>query len=139
MSTNSEGQKKARKELDKFHICLNSSSLLPAQTYVPNSIGAQPVIVINQIIALIISKNYERIPFMVHLAYSSFSRLEGKPVYESYKKIAFDYLCQVSYFLKNYTDLDEVYLEKHIPKELLDSGEKDAPQFNVETQQFTYT
>ena len=139
MSKDSEGQKKARKILDKFHVCLNSASLLPAQTYVPNALGFQPVVAVSQIIALIISKNYERIPFMIHLAYGSFSRFNGMPVYDNYRKIAFDYLCQVSYFLKSYSDLDITYLEKHIPKELLDAGEKNAPDFNVETQHFNNT
>jgi hypothetical protein len=140
MNTKSQdGQKDVRKILDKFHSCLNSESLLPAQTYVPSNVGFSPVIIINQIVALMISKNYERIPFMVKLAYRDFSNFNGHPVYSKYREIAFDYLCQVTYFLKTYSEVDTEFIDSSIPKDILNAGKKNAPNFNAQTQKFENT
>ena len=134
-----QGQKHARKVLDRFHICLNTEGLLPAQTYVPSNIGFSPVVVINQIIALMISRNYERVPFMIRLAHRDFKNFEGRPVYQKYREIAFDYLCNVSYFLKKYSDMDSDFIEENIPNEIFIAGEKSAPNYNARTQKFENT
>ncbi len=131
-----EGAKKARSAIKAFHYCLNSTALLPIQVYTPSQIGAVPVLWVNQIVALMFSHNYVRIPFCIRHAYSGFNQIKDKPVFDSYRKVAFDYLCQVAYFLKNFTDLEEENIKSLIPAEIYDGGEKEPPGFSIQNQGF---
>lgn len=131
-----EGAKKARAIIKAFHHCLNSASLLPSQTYMPANRGFPAVLVINQIVALFLSHNYELIPAQVRMAYDRFVDFDTKPVFSSYKSIAFDYLCQVSYFLGEHTNLDRNELERTIPNEIWIAGPKEAPSYDIERQEF---
>lgn len=130
MTINVEGRKQARKTLNKFHLCLNSQYLLPSESYVPNRSVSMPILATNQIVALVISKNYEPIPSLISRAYRNFAQFEGKPVYDSYKRVAFDYLCQVAYFLINFTDIEKLVIQG-IPSEISTAGQKDAPDLNA--------
>ena len=131
-----EGAKQARAAIKQFHHCLNSPALVPIQCYTPSEIGAYPVLWVNQIVALMFSHNYVRIPFCIRRAYSGFDQIADKPVFDSYRKVAFDYLCQVAYFLENFTDLEEENLKSQIPAEIYGGGSKTPSVYSVQNQSF---
>ncbi|MES2824363.1 MAG: hypothetical protein V4732_12225 [Pseudomonadota bacterium] len=131
---NVEGAKKARSVIKIFHRQLNSAGLLPSQTYMPPNIGFVPVCVINQIVALFISHNYERIPGLISFAFKHFPAFDTKPVYGAYKIIAFDYLCQVSYFLSEFTEQEKAELERVIPSAIYLAGPKEPPNYFLENE-----
>ncbi|WP_338846286.1 hypothetical protein V8J88_21315 [Massilia sp. W12] len=131
-----DGAKQARAAVKAFHYCLNSSGLLPSQTYIPANVGFAPVCVVNQIVALFFSHNYERIPGLIRFAYERFDAFDVKPVFSAYKAIAFDYLCQVSFFLREFTDLDKAELERTIPSAIFHAGPKAAPDYDIKSGEF---
>lgn len=131
-----EGGKAARASINAFHRCLNGQALLPSQTYIPANIGFTPVLIINQIIALFISHNYALIPHQIRLAYNHFYVFEGRPVFYPYRDIAHDYLCQMTYFLREFAGLDESDWLNIIPETLCAAGAKNPPEYDVQRQQF---
>ena len=52
------------------------------------------------------------------------------------ERSAYDYLCQVTFFLKEYSGIEFDELAKTIPEELLTAGPKDAPQYDHQQQLF---
>jgi hypothetical protein len=131
-----EGSKSSRETINAFHRCLNAEGLLPSQTYIPGRFGFNPVFIINQIVALFISHNYERIPGQINIAFSHFNAFDGRPVFYPYRAIAYDYLCQVTFFLKEYSGIEFDELAKAIPEELLTAGPKNAPNYDQQRQLF---
>ncbi len=84
----------------------------------------------NQVIALYLSKNYEVIPLFIRRAYKQMEEFQEQPNTENYRKTVFDYFCQMSYFLENYTNTDPEWLKYNVPEEVRRGGEKVAPKCN---------
>lgn len=130
--------KSAKAMLKQYHHCINSSSLLPSQAYKPSSLGAYPVMWVNQVVALMMSKNYEPTILAVRWAHKSLKQLDGKPVYAQYGIVALNYLVLVSYFLKEYSGLDQEYTLQGIPPDLLNRDLVSPPKYNVQTGFFEF-
>ncbi len=111
------GAKEARNEIKKFHISLNHEHLVPEQCYRRNHSN-------------FLSRNYEVIPIFVSRTVTELERNTDQPVTENYRKIVHDYLCQMAYFLRNYTNVAPEKLEYHIPEEIRKAGLRKAPEID---------
>ncbi len=56
-----------------------------------------------------------------------------------YRKIMYDYLCQVTYFLVNYTHIDNEKIKAIVLPSIFDGGSRKAPEVNYQTQLFKNT
>ncbi|WP_196161767.1 hypothetical protein [Reinekea sp. G2M2-21] len=131
-----EGSKQARATIKAFHNCLNSPGLIPAQCYTPSRIGYAPISMVNQIVALVLSHNYDPIPFCIKRAYAAFGQIENKPAFDGYRNVATDYLCQVAYFLSAFTELDDEFINSTIPPVILKAGPKNPPECDLDSGDF---
>lgn len=133
------GAKEARIEIKKFHLSLNQENLVPEQCYRRNHRNYPMVSYVSQIAALFFSSNYEVIPIFISRTVTELERNADQPVTENYRKIVYDYLSQMAYFLENYTDVDSEKLEFHIPIEIRNTGKRKAPEIDHQTLQFKNT
>ncbi len=133
------GAKEARNEIKKFHVSLNQENLVPEQCYRRNHRNYPMVSYVSQIVALFLSNNYEVIPTFISRTVTELERNSDQPVTENYRKIVHDYLCQVAYFLTNYTSVDPEKLAYHIPEEIRKVGPRKAPEIDHQTLQFKNT
>lgn len=132
MNPSNSNEKSARKEIEKFHLLLNHQAMIPAQCYRMSDNLYSLVCFTNQIVALFISKNYQMIPIFIERVFKQLQRVESQPGVMGYRHLVYDYLCQVSYYLAQFGDLDEEWFKSRIPQELLDAGAKNAPQYDHE-------
>lgn len=139
MTSPLEGAKEARHELKKFHVSLNQENLVPEQCYRRNHRNYPMVSYVSQIAALFFSHNYEVIPVFISRTITELDRNVGQPVTENYRKIVKDYLCQMAYFLENFTQVDREKLESYIPEEIRNAGPTKAPEIDHQTLQFKNT
>lgn len=98
---------KVKKEIERFHKVLNHKDVVPAQSFKRNATSYAFVTHVNHTIALIASSNYELIPFQINRAFKAVDRIIDKPVYENYCNLAFRYLRNVIFFLKEYTEISD--------------------------------
>ncbi len=133
------GAKKARNELKKFHASLNHENLVPEQCYRRNHRNYPMVSYVSQIVALFISGNYEVMPVFIDRTATELDRNCEQPVIENYRKIVYDYLCQMAYFLVNYTTVDNDKIKNYIPGVIFNAGSKNAPEIDHQTLQFKNT
>ena len=133
------GAKEARSEIKKFHVSLNQENLVPEQCYRRNHKNYPMVSYASQIAALFFSSNYEVIPVFISRTVTELKRNADQPVTENYRKIVYEYLCQMAYFLENYTNVDSEKLEFHIPEEIRKAGSRMAPEIDHQTLQFKNT
>ncbi len=131
-----ERAKDVRGVIKQFHSCLNSPNLLPMQAYRSSSLGAYPVLWVNQVVALMISHNYDPVPAAINRAFTTFDHFKDKPVFDSYKKVAYSYLCQVTYFIVNFTEIEQKTIELVLPKSLVEAGPQKAPPYQIQTLSF---
>lgn len=94
---------------------------------------------VSQIAALFFSSNYEVIPVFISRTVTELERNAIQPVIANYRKIVYEYLCQIAYFLENYTSVESEKLEFHIPEEIRKAGSRKAPEINHQTLQFRNT
>ena len=132
MNPSNSNAKSARKEIEKFHLLLNHQAMIPAQCYRMSDNLYSLVCFTNQIVALFISKNYQMIPIFIERVLKQLQRVESQPDVMGYRHLVYDYLCQVSYYLAQFGDLDEEWFNSRIPQELLDAGAKNAPEYDHE-------
>ncbi|MEH6559960.1 MAG: hypothetical protein V7713_00885 [Marinobacter sp.] len=127
------GAKEARSEIKKFHVSLNQENLVPEQCHRRNHRNYPMVSYVSQIAALFFSSNYEVIPVFISRTVTELERNADQPVTESYRKIVYEYLCQMTYFLANYTNVDSEKLKCHIPEEIRNAGSRKAPEMDYQT------
>lgn len=98
---------KAKKKLIRFHKLLNHKDVVPAQSFKRNSIAYAFVTHINHTISMVTSSNYDLIPFQINRAFKAVDRIIDKPVYEKYCELSFQYLRNLIFFLKDYTEISD--------------------------------
>lgn len=130
MNSQLSSAKEARKEIDKFHFLLNHDAMIPAQCYRMSDNLYGLVSYTNQVVALFVSKNYEMIPIFINRAFKEFQRFESRPGVEGYRNLVYNYLCQVTYYLYSYCDLDEDWFRDRVPEVILLEGEKKCPEYD---------
>ncbi|MGI0119660.1 hypothetical protein [Zooshikella sp. RANM57] len=139
MTSSLAGAKEARSEIKKFHVSLNQANLVPEQCYRRNHHNYPLVSYVSQIAALFFSSNYEVIPVFIKRTVAELDRNGSQPVTENYRKIVYDYLCEMTYFLKNYSPVEHETLKYHIPEDIYNAGPKKAPEIDHQTLQFKNT
>lgn len=129
--------KDARKEIKKFHACLNHKDLVPAQFFAMRSLGYPIVSYTSQIIALYESKNFDVIPAFIGRIGRVLEKREVIPVSDHYVEIVCDYLCHMIYYLDQFTEVNKEYWHQIIPEKFLAEAQfKNAPPFDSEEWQF---
>jgi hypothetical protein len=118
------GAKEARKEIERFHRVLNHEDIVPEQCYRMSSSNYRWVTYANHIIGLFLSKNYNVIPIFINRAFKEVQDSDNQPNAQPYKELLIDYLCQMAYFLENFTEAEGLDL---IPSEIRSAGPKKAP------------
>lgn len=138
MRYRNEGAKEARKIIKAYQECLNSPRLVPEQCYRPNHGTYTLVHYINQITGLYLSKNYRPIPIFIQRAFERLSLLSIDVVSEPYRKIAYQYLAQMSYFILQFECFDEYdeSIKIYIPEELAKAGEQPMPAIGFLSNEF---
>ena len=114
MTSKLEGAKAARKEIKKFHACLNHKDLVPSQFFAMSSIGYPIVSYTSQIVALYESKNYDVIPLFIGRIGKLLEQRDLMPVSDRYIEVIYDYLCHMAYFLDEFTNWDKELSLIHI-------------------------
>lgn len=128
------GAKQARKEIEKFHAMLNVEGFVPEQCYRMSHGRYRMVSYVNQVVALFLSRNYYVIPLFISRAIKEADRHQ-QPNTKEYRSLVTDYFCQMSWFLKKYSEVEEEHLAQWIPPEILNGGERVAPKFDPQTMQ----
>lgn len=136
MTSSFEGAKEARKEIQKFHACLTHKALVPNQFFRRNSLGYPLQSSTSQLIALFTSKNYDVIPVMVSRIATLLESKHLMPMAERYYEIIFDYICQMTYYVQEFTDVDERAIQISIPEEIMKVGSRKAPLFDNQKWEF---
>jgi len=139
MTSALEGAKDARNEIKKFHVCLNQENLVPEQCYRRNHRNYPMVSYASQIVALFLSSNYEVIPIFVSRTAAELDRNQNQPVMENYREVVFDYLCQITYFLVNFTNVDDELIKNIVPRKIYEAGPRKAPEVDHQTLLFKNT
>lgn len=132
MNSSHSGEQSVRKEIEKFHLLLNHEAMIPAQCYRMSDNLYSLVCFTNQIVALFISQNYQMIPIFIERVLKQLQRVESQPGITGYCNLVYDYLCEVTYYLDQFCNLDEQWVKNHIPQELLEAGAKTAPEYDHE-------
>ncbi len=136
MTSNLDGAKEARNEIKKFHLCLNHENLVPEQCYRRNHRNYPMVSYVSQIAALFLSGNYEVIPIFIDRVVDELERNADQPVTTNYRAVVFNYLCQITNFLVNFTTVDQEKIKSLIPENILTAGPKKAPELEQESLHF---
>lgn len=135
MAILNEGAKDARNEIKKFHSVLNQRNLVPDQCYRRNNQYFRLVTYVNHTVGLFLSSNYDVIPTFLNRAFFELQRLNSQPIATQYEKVAYDYLCQVAYFVQKFPAVDDFAISQ-IPDELLSAGPRNAPDMDHQTLEF---
>jgi hypothetical protein len=139
MTSSLTGAMDARRVIMKFHISLNKADLVPQQCYQRDHMTYTMILYVNQIIALFLSSNYEVIPIFIRRTVVELERNVDQPQTENYRKIVHDYLCQVTFYLVNYTATNIDIIRNVVPKRIYSGGPKPAPEFDHKTLLFKST
>lgn len=123
-----EGAKEARQTIKKYQRYLNSPRLVPEQCYRRNHPIYPLISYINQITGLYFSHNYTPIPIFLTRAYRELNHLNPELIDNEYRNIAFQYLCQMAYFITSFHcfEDDDERLKSLIPEELTKAGKQEA-------------
>lgn len=132
MTSPLSGAKAARKEIEKFHLLLNHDAMIPAQCYRMSNNLYSMVCYTNQVVALFVSKNFQMIPVFINRAYKQLKQFDDQPGTVGYRTLVLDYLCQVTFYLENYCNLDPEWFKDRIPAEISEGGSKIAPEYDHE-------
>lgn len=123
------GAREARLAFKDFHRVLNARQLIPEQCYRPSHASFQVVMWVNQIIGMILSRNYYPLPTFLVYALRALEQARDEAVSQPYRRVVRAYLGQVAYFLGTYDcfgDEAEAYRAR-IPRELLEMGRQAVP------------
>jgi hypothetical protein len=132
------GAEQERSKLKRFHSALNDPNIVPEQSYRRNSIYYPLVCYVNNIIGLILSKNYEAIPIFIRRAIRHMENTPSSPTTSVYYELVLQYLKQVTYVLKNFTAISEESLVSFIPKHILDAGSQPIPNTSLNRNEDKY-
>ncbi len=93
----------------------------------------------NSLNFLFLSSKYEVISVFVDRTATELERHTEQLVSVIYRKIMYDYLCQVIYFLVNYTHIDNEKIKAIVPPGIFDGGSRKAPEVDYQTLLFKNT
>ncbi|MFZ6844222.1 hypothetical protein [Undibacterium sp. RuTC16W] len=119
------GGKEERTKLKQFHIMLNHANIVPEQSYRMSGTIYPLVCYVNNIVALYGSKNYEVSPIFISRVINHMDDHPAPPAASAYYDMIARYIRQMTYVLKNYSEIRIETLELFVPAEVLHAGSQE--------------